>query len=351
MKIIKLTLLGLVLGIGPTLYADPSGAPSVSSADPITEALPILQAKFPDFKSLNYKTGDHLSDLIARSNGEISLTPPADSPSSAIITANLPGDILYWRLATFTPAKSWADLETQLSQSSPTSAGIILDLRSNSAPDDYAGAAQVMALLDPANHVLAQFQAVNLPPAPALRHLPIVLLVNGQTTGAAEALAAFLKADGALVVGRATKGDAAVYQEQKLASGQTLRFVSENLSLANGNPLFGHPVMPDITPNINDHNEKAALVLIRANQILDVIQESEQRHRMSEAALVQGQDPEWDDYLASFEQKPVLLSLPVIHDVALISALDSLKAIRLSQRTVPPPSTASIATPTSSSVQ
>jgi hypothetical protein len=184
MKIIKLTLLGLVLGIGPTLYADPSGAPSVSSADPITEALPILQAKFPDFKSLNYKTGDHLSDLIARSNGEISLTPPADSPSSAIITANLPGDILYWRLATFTPAKSWADLETQLSQSSPTSAGIILDLRSNSAPDDYAGAAQVMALLDPANHVLAQFQAVNLPPAPALRHLPIVLLVNGQTTGA-----------------------------------------------------------------------------------------------------------------------------------------------------------------------
>ena len=103
---------------------------------------------------------------------------------------------------------------------------------------------------------------------------------------------------------------------------------------------------------VHDHDEKAALILIKDNQILDVIQESAERHRMTEAALVQGQDPEWDDYLASLEQRPVLLSLPVIHDVVLISALDSLKAIRLSaknhsgaQPRLNP------ATPTSSSVQ
>lgn len=356
MKIIKLTLTGLLLGIGPTLYADSSVAPSLSSADPIAEALPVLQSKFPDFKCLNYKGGDHLSDLISRSNGEIMLSaPPAALTASPIITANLPGNILYWRLATFTPANSWAELENQLSQSSPTTLGIVLDLRSNLAPDDYAGAAQVMAILDPSDNALSKCESPgNTPSAPTLSHplhLPIVLLVNGQTTGAAEALAAFLKSDGALVVGRATKGNAAIYQEQKLSSGQTLRFVSENLPQPDGNPLFGHPVIPDITPNIAEHNEKAALALIKANQILDVIQESEERHRMSEAALVQGQDPEWDGYLASFEQKPVLLNLPVIHDVALISALDSLKAIRLSQRTLPPPSVSNIPTPTSSSVQ
>ena len=87
------------------------------------------------------------------------------------------------------------------------------------------------------------------------------------------------------------------------------------------------------------------------NQISDVIQESVERHRMSEATLVQGQDPEWDDYLASLEQKPVLLSLPVIHDVVLISALDSLKAIRLSERTLPTQITANASPPTSSSIQ
>jgi hypothetical protein len=82
-----------------------------------------------------------------------------------------------------------------------------------------------------------------------------------------------------------------------------------------------------------------------------VIQESAERHRMSEASLVHGQDPEWDDYLASLEQKPVLLSLPVIHDVVLVSALDSLKAIRLSQRTLPAPATANGSPPTSTSIQ
>ena len=52
---------------------------------------------------------------------------------------------------------------------------------------------------------------------------------------------------------------------------------------------------------------------------------------MSEASLVQGQDPEWDDYLSSLEKGPVLLSLPHIHDPVLIAALDSLRAIRFSQ--------------------
>ncbi len=182
-------------------------------------------------------------------------------------------------------------------------------------------------------------------------HVPIVVLTNNQTIGSAEALAAFLQADGALVVGRQTGGKAAVFDEQKLSSGQVLRFDAANITKADGTPLFGHPVVPDISVTVNDHDEKAALILIKDNQILDVIQESSARHRMSEASLVKGQDPEWDEYLASLEQKPVLLSLPVIHDVALVSALDSLKAIRLSERTLPVQATTNASAPTSSSIQ
>jgi Peptidase family S41 len=360
MNILKLTLLSLLLLAGPILWADPPVVAPSSAPDPLVEALPILQAKCIDFQTLNYKPGDSLSDLIARSNGKISLgVPGTSSTPSPIVTTTLPDNIIYWRLASFVPQKSWMDLATQLEQANPSAAGIVLDLRSNVAPDDYHGAAQVMGLFASGDSTLSKYDAigidhgVKIPDHPI--HAPIVVLTNGQTMGAAEALAACLKADGALVVGRPTRGDAAVFEEQKLSSGQVLRFAVENITLADGTPLWGHPVTPDISPTVDDRAEKGALILIRNNHILDVLQESAERHRMSEASLVQGQDPEWDDYLASLEQKPVLLSLPIIHDVVLVSALDSLKAIRFSQGPVPAPAqttaTANVSPPPSASVQ
>jgi hypothetical protein len=346
MNILKLTLLSLLLLTGLVLQADP-----------LAEALPTLQAKYFDFKALNYKPGDKLEDLIARSNGEISLGAPQTAAAPIpIVTASLPGGVIYWRLASFTPEKSWLDLETQLEQESGNAAGIILDLRSNVAPDDYHGAAQILGFFAPEDHALSQYDAVGIDheariPNRPIR-LPMVVLTNDETTGAAEALAAFLKADGALVVGRATHGQAVIFEEQKLSSGQVLRFAVENISMADGAPLWGHSVTPDISVTVDDRTEKAALTLIKDNQILDVIEESPQRHRLSEASLVQGQDPEWDDYLASLERRPVLLSLPVIHDAVLIRALDSLKAIRLSQRPSPPAqTTANASPPAASSIQ
>jgi len=125
----------------------------------------------------------------------------------------------------------------------------------------------------------------------------------------------------------------------------------ENILRADGTALWGQPISPDIGPVVNDSTERAALALIKDNHIADVIQESAERHRMSEASLVEGEDPEWDGYLASLEKKPVLLSLPVIHDAVLISALDSLKAICLSQRPFPAQATANASPPASSSLQ
>jgi hypothetical protein len=181
--------------------------------------------------------------------------------------------------------------------------------------------------------------------------------------GAAEALAGYLQADGAIVVGRETAGKVALFKEDKLSSGPVLRYVVPAtepndpfgaFKFRNEAPQWGHPVIPDIALTVNDRNEKAALVLIRDNHISDVIEESAERHRLSEATLVKGQDPELDAYLASLEKGPVLLSLPVIHDVALISAMDSLRAIQLSERplSAEPTTTAKASTPaTTSSVQ
>jgi len=64
-----------------------------------------------------------------------------------------------------------------------------------------------MAFFAPQDPSLAKFatigidQGARIPDHPI--RAPIVVLTNNQTTGAAEAVAAFLQADGALVVGAA----------------------------------------------------------------------------------------------------------------------------------------------------
>ncbi|MCE0485078.1 MAG: S41 family peptidase [Methylacidiphilales bacterium] len=342
-------ILSLFLLAGTALGAEPAVTPSEAGNDLLSEALPILQAHYIDGQKLDVKPGDRLSDLAARSEGKITLvsTDPVEE-KQPILTTTLPDHILYWRLASFTPEKSWIDLGTQLQQAESSAVGIILDLRSNVAPDDFAGAAQVMDFFAPADKTFQKYSARNpdgsvggilIPDHPF--HLPIVVLINNQTAGSAEALAACLRNDGALVMGRASAGKAAVFAEAKLSSGQVLRYLTENITLGDGQPMWQHPVTPDISLTVHDQMEKGALVLIGHHGIQDVIQEYPQRHRMSEAALVQGDDPEWDDYLASLKKKPFLLALPTIHDVVLISALDSLKAIRLSQQHETAPTTTS----------
>lgn len=360
MNIFKLTLLGLLL-TGPVLLAEPAAVVAPSAADPLAEALPILQAKYVDFKALNYKPGDKLSDLIARSNGGISLSPEAASTPVPIVTAGLPDNVIYWRLASFTPKTSWGDLGTQLQSASTSypSGGAILDLRSNAGPEDIAGAAQVIDFFAAGDDSLFKFLPLVAdghkfggPVIPAHPfHGPVIVLIDHRTAGAAEVLAARLKGDGALLIGQETSGKGAVFEEQKLSSGKVLRYVAAHVSLADGADLWNHPVVPDIALTVDDHSEKAALMLIRDNHISDVIEESAERHRLNEASLVQGQDPEWDAYLASLEKGPVLLSLPPVHDIVLISALDSLRAIRLSQSPVPSQATANASLPASSSIQ
>ena len=236
----------------------------------------------------------------------------AEAPvtSAPMISALLPGGVIYLRLSQFTPQP---EISSQLVQWTQQGAiGLVLDLRDNDAPNDYDGAAQVAGFfiksgtrLFEAKDAQGRFRAYSSPPSTLSFAKPLVVLINRQTCGASEALARSLRSQGALLVGASPQA----------RSGDS------------------HPVAPDIAIPVNNQAEKDALAVIERQGILDVIGESPGRHRLTEAALVQGQDPELDDYLSSCEKKPVLLSLPVVHDAVLVSALDSLKAIHLSQKT------------------
>jgi hypothetical protein len=310
-------------------------SPTVSSTDPIAEVLPFLQAKYVDFPALHYKEGDKLSDLEIRAQGRISIIMPGTVAPTPILTAALPDGIVYCRAGSFTPKKDWGDVvqgfRSLVDAEHPV--GAVIDLRSN-ASDDYNGAAQLLGLIVPGDTSLFKYLitdkagVMHLPLSIANRQLsgPFVVLTNEQTAGAAEALASRLQTDGALVVGRATSGSG--FEEDKLPDGAILRFATA-LQRLPGDTLT-RPVVPDIAVTVDDHNEKAALMLIREDRVLDVIQEQDARKRMSEASLVSGQDPEWDAYITTLEQAPVLLSLPRVHDPVLVTALDSVRAIRTS---------------------
>ena len=313
-------------------------AARATGPDPLPEALPILQSAYVDFSALQPKEGDRLSDLISRSAGRISLVTPDPAPQATpVLTAALPENIAYWRLASFSPKAPGTDLLSDLRQSALSATALVVDLRSTTTPDDYKGAAQILQLIAPEDTTLNAFTPSTSPLTPAIQ-MPLVVLTNAGTTGAGEVLAACLKARGAIIIGRATAGRVAVFSEQKLASGEVLRYVSGAIPTSEEIPLWGKPVLPDVALKVNDRTEKATLMLIRNNHIADVIGESAKRARMNEAALVQGQDPEWDAYLKSLQTADDhYQSLPPMRDTALIHALDCLKAIRLLPKPAPTP--------------
>ena len=339
MKIIHAISAGVWLTAAGILAAEPTVpatapvtpvAPPASPTDPISEALPFLQAAYVDFPALHYKQGDKLSDLESRAQGRISIIMPGTVAPTPILTTSLPDSIAYCRVGSFSPKKDWAGLAADLNALAGTHvSGIVVDLRGN-ASSDYAGAAQMLGFLVPSDTALIKYEPAPKAGVPnsTRPHLdgPLIVLTNDQTADAAEALASRLQSDGALVVGRATAGTR--FEEDKLPDGAILRFATA-LHRLPGDTMT-RPVVPDLAVTVDEHNEKAALMFIREDRVLDVIQEQAPRKRMSEATLVSGQDPEWDAYLATLEQTPVLLSLPRVHDPVLVTALDSVRAIRLS---------------------
>ena len=129
MSTLKLAL-SLLLLTGEALLAEPAPAiapaPADSTADSVgkptdllAEALPVLKKDYVGFLDLEVKDGDQLGDLVTRSKGGLRLLDQ-HTKRETIISTLLPGNIGYWRLPSFTPEKSWGDLDVQLDQSNNT---------------------------------------------------------------------------------------------------------------------------------------------------------------------------------------------------------------------------------------
>lgn len=224
--------------------------------------------------------------------------------------------------------------------------GLILDLR-YAGGEDYGAAGGAADPFLNREQPLLEWEggsARSSGRAAAIR-LPLAVLVNRQTSGAAEALAAVLReTDAAVLVGSGTAGRAQVYREFELSNGQRLLVASGPVRLASGRPISGSGVAPDIEVNVGDEDEQAyfadayrtALRVTAAAGPTNAPSRAgatnrPPRRRVTEADLVRLQREGSEEPPAgpTGAEEP---GEPAVRDPALARALDLLKGIAIVER-------------------
>ncbi len=231
--------------------------------------------------------------------------------------------------------------------------GVILDLRFAEGADYAAAAAAADCFLN-SDQLLLDWGAGSASATKKTNAitLPLAILVNSQTTGAAEALAAALRESNiGLILGGTTAGQANIFKEFSLGNGEKLRIATARIKLGDGTVL-AHGLKPDIAVQTSLADERAHLddpyqdlhpTAPATNETaiiphLSLTNQPVQRP-INEAELVRakragettddGSDDTADENAA---EQP---ARPVITDAALARALDLLKGIAVLQQSHP----------------
>jgi len=232
--------------------------------------------------------------------------------------------------------------------------GVVLDLRFADG-HDYAAAANVADRFLAGEQPLLDWEegsARSTAKADAI-NLPVVVLVNEQTAGAAETLAAVLReTDAAVLIGSRTAGQAQVFKEFDLSNGQRLRIATGQVRVGNGKTLPATGIAPDIEVALRGDDEKAyyadafkvltrsAAQLRATNNFAEAASTNRSsRRRLNEAELVrmqrEGSNLDDEDSAVRALKPDADSPDPVVRDPALARALDLLKGIAIVERSHP----------------
>lgn len=172
--------------------------------------------------------------------------------------------------------------------------------------------------------------------------LPVAVLVNAQTRGAAEALAAVLRETGVgLIIGSKTAGEARLFETFTLSTGQKLKVGKIPVEIGDHKAISSKGITPDIAISVLAANEK---ILYQdpyrtlagtgqsgtsgTNEV--AVASTNRSRRFNEAELVrrhrEGADAEGALDVNAVPDRPVVM------DPALARALDFLKGIAVLQQ-------------------
>ncbi len=222
--------------------------------------------------------------------------------------------------------------------------GLILDLRFTAGDDYVAAAATADLFLSDERPLLDSGQGVIKSTAKTnALSLPVTLLVNAETVGAAEALAEVMRDTGTgLILGNVTRGAAMTSREFTLKNGRKLRIADGPVKLGNGSLIAEKGVTPDILVTVSEAEERAYMddpfatpgrSVTATNLTATTTNRTPRRARLTEADLVrarrEGVRP--DEDLTS--QREPESEKQLIRDPALARAVDLLKGLAVVRRT------------------
>ena len=333
--------------------------PAVSpSATPTTEALinslgpADLQSVITLLKS-NFTDPDAITDtelnratvegLLVRLPRGVMLLPAKENSSagspSGFYSEVIAGTIGYLRLGSLNSANLQA-LDRSLNAFAGKNVNaLIVDLRASQGADDLAVAAEfakrfcpkgkaIFTLRKPAGRLDRVF---NSDRDPAFRGL-VMVLADGDTAGAAEAIAAALRFyDKALVIGQPTAGRAADYSDLPLPNGKILRLAVAEMISPEGRSLFPEGVKPDLPVEMSLADKRQIFQLSGEKGMSPFVYEVGRPH-MNEAALLAGTNPEVEAAEAMQQRFGRAPEKPPPHDPVLQRALDVITSLEVYQK-------------------
>ena len=334
----------------PTVSVAPAPAPTksvVDSTDPrdLKEAIQLLKGNYvrPDLldeTELNRATFEGILSRLG--HGVILLPGPAkESAESAspFFSEVLDGHIGYVRFGDLT-RKNLEALDTDLkSFDSKKVDAIIMDLRSSGVTNDFATAAEFIKRFCPKGSPLFSLRkaAGKQEPAftsdrdPSYQGL-MILLVDGDTAGAAEAMAGVIRLyNKALVVGQPTAGRAVEYSDLKLPSGKILRVAVSEVILPEAHPLFPEGIKPDVSVEMSAADKRTVVQQSREKGMTPFVVETERPH-LNEAALLSGKNPELEAMEAAQKHGSNPDKTSSVKDPVVERALDLVTSIGVFQK-------------------
>jgi hypothetical protein len=343
----------------PAASARPSALASPSpSGSPTTEDLvnslgpPDLQAVITLLKG-NFTNPDEITDtalnratvegLMMRLPRGVMLLPakenaPAETPT-VFYSEIIGGHIGYVRVGSLNAANLQALDKSIANFAAKNVNALVVDLRASPATTDWPLAAEfakrfcpkgktLFTLRKPAGH---QDRVLSSDRDPAFRGL-VMVLTDGETAGAAEAIAAALRFyNKALLIGQVTAGRAAEYSDLSLPSGKILRVAVAEMVSPDGRPLFPEGTKPDLPVEMSTADKRQIFQLSGEKGMGPFVYEGARPH-LNEAALLAGTNPEVEAAEAAQQRRGRAPEKPPAHDPVLQRALDVVTSLEVYQK-------------------
>ncbi|MEY2529745.1 MAG: carboxyl-terminal processing protease [Verrucomicrobiota bacterium] len=330
----------------PTPSSTPAARALVDSMDSadLKEAIQFLKNNYIKPETLNETELGRaaLEGILARLGRGVVLLPDTGAeptePAALFFGEILDGHIGYLRLGALNQANLEAldaDLKTFASKKVDAA---VLDFRATPATNDFPVAAEFAKRFCPKDKHLftlrrttaKQERTFTSDREPAYQGL-MILLVDGDTAGAAEAVAGAIRLyDKALIIGQQSAGRAVEYSDLKLPSGKVLRVAVGEAILPEGLSLFPGGLKPDVPVELAPVDKREIFQSSREKGMTPFVVENARPH-LNEAALISGKNPELEAMEAA-QRRNRNPEKPGVHDSVLQRALDLITSIGIFQK-------------------